>query len=155
MRKLNKRGFTLIELLVVVAIIAILAAIALPQFANYRKRAYDSAASSDLRTTLTVLESYYTDNGAYTTASADPGNASSTSTLSFGTDWQVRLSKGVKVSVAARADAQGNTNQSYCAESAHYSGTQYFQAWAERPSVQGTKQANPTAQVDGNGCGGP
>jgi len=155
MRTLNKRGFTLIELLVVVAIIAILAAIALPQFANYRKRAYDSAASSDLRTTLTVLESYYTDNGAYTSATADPGNASTTATLVFGTDWQVKLSKGVKVQVAARNDAQGNTNQSYCAESAHYSGTQIFRAWAERPSVQGTKQANPAASVNGTGCAAP
>ncbi len=58
-------GFTLIELLVVVAIIGILAAIALPQFAQYKKRANDAAAESDLRNSITAQEAYYIDNGEY------------------------------------------------------------------------------------------
>ncbi len=65
-RKSNgKKGFTLIELLVVVAIIGILAAIAIPQFAKYRQRAYNSAAQSDLRNLSTSLEAYFTDNQEY------------------------------------------------------------------------------------------
>jgi len=64
MRK-TKKGFTLIELLVVVSIIGILAAIAIPQFAKYRVRAYNSAAMSDLRNLKTDLEAYYVDNSAY------------------------------------------------------------------------------------------
>ncbi len=65
--RMDKKGFTLIELLVVVAIIAILAAIAIPQFAKYRVRAYNSAAESDLRNLQTALESYYAENQEYPT----------------------------------------------------------------------------------------
>ncbi|MDT8420981.1 MAG: prepilin-type N-terminal cleavage/methylation domain-containing protein [Desulfuromonadales bacterium] len=61
----NEKGFTLIELLIVVAIIGILAAIAIPQFASYRQKAFDSASQSDLKTMKTELEGYYTDNFHY------------------------------------------------------------------------------------------
>lgn len=61
----NKKGFTLIELLIVVAIIGILAAIAIPQFASYRQKAYNSAANSDLKNVKTGLESFMADNQQY------------------------------------------------------------------------------------------
>jgi prepilin-type N-terminal cleavage/methylation domain-containing protein len=63
--KKTKKGFTLIELLVVVAIIGILAAIAIPQFASYRARAFDSAAESDLRNFKTTLEAKYAEDQTY------------------------------------------------------------------------------------------
>jgi len=66
-RSLNKKeGFTLVELLIVVAIIGILAAIAIPQFAAYRAKAYCSAAKSDLANFAISEEAYFTDYDAYT-----------------------------------------------------------------------------------------
>jgi len=64
-RKGNQKGFTLIELLIVVAIIGILAAIAIPQFASYRQKAFNSAAQSDLKNTKTNLEAFYADYYEY------------------------------------------------------------------------------------------
>ena len=61
----KKKGFTLIELLIVVAIIAILAAIAIPQFSSYRQKAYNSAAVSDLKNSKTSLEAFYADKQTY------------------------------------------------------------------------------------------
>jgi type IV pilus assembly protein PilA len=51
--------------MIVIAIIGILAAIAIPQFAAYRAKSYNSAAQSDLRNVLTVLEAYYADYQKY------------------------------------------------------------------------------------------
>ncbi len=64
-RKLNKKGFTLIELMIVIAIIGILAAIAIPQFAAYRTKSYNAAGQADIRNIKTVLEAYYADVQTY------------------------------------------------------------------------------------------
>jgi type II secretion system protein G len=63
MKKL--KAFTLIELLIVVAIIAILAAIAVPNFLEAQVRAKVSRAKSDIRSMQVALESYYVDNNNY------------------------------------------------------------------------------------------
>jgi type II secretion system protein G len=65
MLKLRK-GFTLIELLIVVVIIGILAAIAIPKFANTKSKAYITAMKSDLRNLVTAEEAFFADSSAYT-----------------------------------------------------------------------------------------
>ena len=70
----REEGFTLIELLVVMIIIGILAAIAIPVFLNQRKSGYDAGTKSDVKNAATAEETYYTDNGSYTTTNASlPG----------------------------------------------------------------------------------
>ncbi|HEY6837795.1 MAG TPA: prepilin-type N-terminal cleavage/methylation domain-containing protein [Geobacteraceae bacterium] len=61
----SRKGFTLIELLIVVAIIGILAAVAIPQFAAYRIRGYNSAAQTDLKNFKSAMESMYSDTNSY------------------------------------------------------------------------------------------
>lgn len=52
-------GFTLLELLVVIAVLGILAAIAIQNFAVHRARAIDASMRSDLRNAAMAMESYY------------------------------------------------------------------------------------------------
>jgi len=65
MRVTGKKGFTLIELLIVVVIIGILAAIAIPKFANTKEKAYIASMKSDLRNLATAEEAYYSDKNVY------------------------------------------------------------------------------------------
>lgn len=65
---MKTRGFTLIELLIVVAIIAILAAIAVPNFLEAQTRAKVSRCKADMRSLATAIESYAVDNNRYPAA---------------------------------------------------------------------------------------
>ncbi len=61
----NRKGFTLIELLIVVVIIGILAAIAIPKFANTKEKAVLASMKSDLRNMVTAQEGFFSDNQDY------------------------------------------------------------------------------------------
>src|SRR5256714_9771770 len=67
---MTRRGFTLIELLIVVVIIGLLAAIAIPKFANTKEKAYVAAMKSDLRNLATAEEAFFYDSAKYTTSFA-------------------------------------------------------------------------------------
>lgn len=65
---MNKRGFTLVEIMIVVAIIALLAAIAIPNVLRGRTTANESAAIGNTRALVSSLEMYRSVNNAYPTA---------------------------------------------------------------------------------------
>jgi type IV pilus assembly protein PilA len=65
MKTRDERGFTLVELLIVIAIIAILAAIAIPQFSAYRQRGIRASMISDARNAATQVEAFFADNQTY------------------------------------------------------------------------------------------
>ena len=73
LRLRSESGFTLIELLVVVAIIGILAAIAIPQFAAYRRRGYEAQTRSDVRNAAVAQEAYFAANSAYKSGTLTSG----------------------------------------------------------------------------------
>ena len=87
LRLQSDSGFTLIELLVVVAIIGILAAIAIPQFAAYRKRGHEAQVKSDLRNAAVAQEAYFAANSTYfngALASGTPPGFNNTTGVSIG-----------------------------------------------------------------------
>ena len=102
---MNRKGFTLIELLIVVVIIGILAAIAIPKFANTKEKAYVAAMKSDLRNLVTAEESYFADQVSYTT---------STTAVSFTPSTGVTMTIGAATGTGWSATTSHNGTSKTC-----------------------------------------
>ncbi len=117
--KSQKKGFTLIELLIVVVIIGILAAIAIPKFANTKEKAYIASMKADLRNLVTAQEAYFSDNNSnYASATASLGSnykASTgvTVTINSGTttNWDATATHGSTTKVCNLTLGGGSTNE--------------------------------------------
>ena len=79
----NTKGFTLIELLIVVVIIGILAAIAIPQFASTKEKAFDATAKSDVRNAMSSQEAYFADEQTYGPNAIQTGSFTTSSGISI------------------------------------------------------------------------
>ncbi len=120
---LSRKGFTLIELLIVVVIIGILAAIAIPKFANTKEKAYVSAMKSDLRNLVNAEESYFADYTTYTTDlgtayGESPGVTVTLASVS-GTGWQATsahngTTKTCIIYLGGTVPSGSNEGEPYC-----------------------------------------
>jgi len=93
------KGFTLVELLVVIVIIGILVAIAVPIFLNQREAAQKRAVESDVRNAIPVMETYYSENGAYVGGTYTEGTGA-TGTL------EITTSDGVTLEITVKDEGQ-------------------------------------------------
>lgn len=98
-----RNGFTLVELLVVVAIIGILAAIAIPQFASYRQKAYCSTIKSDLVNLSISQEAYFYDYDIYVAVTLGSGGSSNVPNFKWSNGVTLSSSTGNTVSWTAVA----------------------------------------------------
>ena len=110
MTKKNEKGFTLIELMIVIAIIGILAAIAIPQFAAYKTRSYNSSAQADLINAATAQEAYFVDEQTYC----------NTTGILIGATYGLYLSENVTITIGNAGD------ESYDMTTYHPSGDASF-----------------------------
>ena len=112
------RGFTLVELLVVIVVLAVLAAIVLPKFAESGKRSKEAAVKADLKLLRDAVDRFYADTGvwpvnlgqlALTTAPAKGIDANGNPAAINPSDWHGPYVDSVPKDALAKSDYQYKT----------------------------------------------
>lgn len=128
------RAFTLIELLIVVAIIAILAAIAVPNFLEAQTRAKTSRVKADHRTVATALEAYRLDNNQY----PEQGTPNGTNTFPYSSDPNLVYGKDGNPAIAYHL----STPIAYVASTTSVFADPYFRTFGLASPVNDTRFYN-------------
>ena len=132
MRKNKAQGFTLIELLIVIAIIAILAAVLIPNLLAARKRANDTTVTAYLNDIAKFEEMYQLDNNAYTSKLSD--------LQALGLKKQPANTDIKNISATAN---------DYCWKGRHTGGTKWFtvdpENGVQKSTVDATNATGPTS----------
>lgn len=119
LKKMNpltkEKGFTLIELLIIIAIIGILAAIAIPQFSQYKERAYNSQTKAALHKVFLACKAYWADNGSATACSI-PAITSATYGFTQESTQNINITNGTETGFAANAQ-HTSSSTSYAIDS--------------------------------------
>jgi type II secretion system protein G len=142
-----RRGFTLIELLIVVAIIAILAAIAVPNFMEAQARAKVSRCKADMRSVATAIESYKVDTNDYPPGYGLMGSLNTLVVLSTPVAY---ITKGLPLDIFAVNNSQ--TSKQLMTYEAHNGQNQMLETSSAADS-SGTKMwwVNPANDSDTRG----
>jgi len=110
---MKEHGFTLLELIITMAIVAILTAVAIPEYKEYKARAFDIRAQSDLRNVALAEEVYFLDFERY--RSCATGNCSALPGIAT-------LSDGVTLAITA-------TTSGFTGEASHDKGSGKLFVW--------------------------
>ena len=110
----KQQGFTLIELMIVVAIIAILAAIALPAYQNYVAKSQSTAGLADIRGGVTAFEEGIQsgERGAVAATNADVGLANATprcSAVTIAGNWNAANGQSIQCTLIGNPSINGQT----------------------------------------------
>ena len=121
---MNKKGFTLIEIMIVVAIIALLAAIAIPNFVKYRNRARIGACGANLIQIARAYEGYMMENDVQVTANTPVTAAQLSSRLvgptNYLKEWPSDAAGGT---YSLTIDGTSQIPSAYCTTTGHPSAT--------------------------------
>ncbi|MBF4454690.1 prepilin-type N-terminal cleavage/methylation domain-containing protein [Acinetobacter sp. SK-43] len=141
-RAYNNAGFTLLELMVSVAIIAILAAIALPLYSSYITRSQAKSAATDLMSLSVAVENLYLRTLSYTAPTTNP-TTTTAQTQTYATGWQPSSNNTFDYTVSVTT-----STKSYTLTATGKSGTR------NAGCTLTLNQANTRTISGGSACGG-